>query len=78
MAMLRHRILTGSAEFRLVYTVRSPDDYVFADAFGAAVIPAGDVSAVLHAAYQVVAADAESMSQSEVKAQTHWETVRTD
>ena len=41
--------------------VRSPGDYVFADACGAAVIPADDVSAVLHAAYQVVAADAESV-----------------
>ena len=39
--------------------VRSPGDYVFAGASGAAVIPAGDLSAVLHAAYQVVAADAE-------------------
>jgi regulator of RNase E activity RraA len=59
MAMLRQRILTGGAEFRLVYSVRSPGDYVFAGASGAAVIPAGDLSAVLHAAYQVVAADAE-------------------
>jgi hypothetical protein len=30
MAMLRQRILTGSAEFRLVYSVHSPGDYVFA------------------------------------------------
>jgi 4-hydroxy-4-methyl-2-oxoglutarate aldolase len=35
-----------------------PGDYVFADASGAAVIPAGDVRAVLHTANQVVAADA--------------------
>jgi 4-hydroxy-4-methyl-2-oxoglutarate aldolase len=38
-----------------------PGDYVFADASGAAVIPAGDVRAVLHTANQVVAADAESV-----------------
>jgi ferredoxin-NADP reductase len=61
MAMLRQRILTGSAEFRLVYSVGSPGDYVFVDASGAAVIPAGDVRAVLHTANQVVAADAESV-----------------
>jgi regulator of RNase E activity RraA len=61
MAMLRPRILTGSAEFRLVYSVRSPGDYVFADASGAAVIPAGDVPAVLHTANKVVAADEESV-----------------
>jgi 4-hydroxy-4-methyl-2-oxoglutarate aldolase len=41
--------------------VRSPDDYVFNDASGAAVIPPGDVRAVLHTANQVVAADAESI-----------------
>ena len=34
---------------------------LFADASGAAVIPAGDVRAVLHTANQVVAADAESV-----------------
>jgi regulator of RNase E activity RraA len=39
-----------------------PGDYIFADASGAAVIPAGDVRAVLHAANQVVAADAESIA----------------
>jgi hypothetical protein len=50
MAMLRQRILAGSAEFRLAYSVRSPGDYVFADASGAAVIPAGDVRAVQHTA----------------------------
>ena len=61
MAMVRQRIVMGSTEFRLVYSVRSPGDYVFAGASGAAVIPAGDLSAVLHAAYQVVAADAESV-----------------
>ena len=38
-----------------------PGDYVFADASGAAVIPAGDVRAVLHTANQVVAADAQSV-----------------
>jgi hypothetical protein len=38
-----------------------PGDYVFADVSGAAVIPAGDVRAVLHAAYQVVLEDAESV-----------------
>ena len=38
-----------------------PGDYVFADASGAAVIPAGDVRAVLHTANQVVAADAASI-----------------
>jgi 4-hydroxy-4-methyl-2-oxoglutarate aldolase len=45
-------------EFRLVYSVRSPGDYVFADAFGAEVIPLGDVHAVLHTANQVGAEDA--------------------
>jgi ferredoxin-NADP reductase len=30
MAMLRHRILMGSAEFRLVYSVRSPADVYYA------------------------------------------------
>ncbi len=39
-----------------------PGDYVFADASGAAVIPAGDVRAVLHTANQVVAADAASIT----------------
>ena len=39
-----------------------PGDYVFADASGAAVIPAGDVRAVLHTANQVVAADAASIA----------------
>jgi regulator of RNase E activity RraA len=39
----------------------TPGDYVFADASGAAVIPAHDVRAVLHTANQVVAADAESV-----------------
>jgi regulator of RNase E activity RraA len=38
-----------------------PGDYVFADASGAAVIPAGDVRAVLRTANQIVAADAESV-----------------
>ena len=38
-----------------------PGDYVFADASGAAVIPAGDVRAVLHTANQVVEADAQSI-----------------
>jgi regulator of RNase E activity RraA len=38
-----------------------PGDYVFADASGAAVIPAGDVRTVLHTANQVVAADAQSV-----------------
>jgi transketolase len=50
-----------------------------ADASGAAVIPAGDVCAVLHTANQVVAADAESVFTIRgVKAQTQRETVRTD
>ncbi|WP_234816254.1 RraA family protein [Mycolicibacterium agri] len=35
-----------------------PGDYIFADASGAAVIPADDVRAVLHTANQIVAADA--------------------
>ncbi|MBO0881148.1 MAG: RraA family protein [Mycobacterium sp.] len=39
-----------------------PGDYVFADASGAAVIPAGDVRAVLHGACQVVLEDAESIA----------------
>ena len=39
-----------------------PGDYVFADASGAAVIPADDVRAVLHTANQVVAEDAESIA----------------
>src|SRR3954465_11985550 len=39
-----------------------PGDYVFADASGAAVIPAGDVRAVLHTANEVVAADAASIT----------------
>ncbi|MGY4653929.1 RraA family protein [Mycobacterium sp. URHB0021] len=39
-----------------------PGDYVFADASGAVVIPADDVQAVLHAAIQVVAADAASIA----------------
>ena len=38
-----------------------PGDYVFADASGAAVIPADDVRAVLHTANQIVAADAASV-----------------
>jgi regulator of RNase E activity RraA len=38
-----------------------PGDYVFADASGAAVIPAEDVRAVLHTANQIVAADAASI-----------------
>jgi 4-hydroxy-4-methyl-2-oxoglutarate aldolase len=38
-----------------------PGDYVFADASGAAVIPASDVRAVLHTANQIVAADAQSI-----------------
>ena len=37
-------------------------DYVFADASGAVVIPAGDVHAVLHAANEIVAADAASIA----------------
>ena len=41
--------------------VRSLGDYVFADASGAPVIPAGDVRAVPHTAYQVVAADVEAV-----------------
>jgi len=39
-----------------------PGDYVFADASGAAVIPAGDVRAVLHTANEFVAADAASIA----------------
>ena len=39
-----------------------PGDYIFADASGAAVIPASDVRAVLHAANQIVAVDAESIA----------------
>ena len=39
-----------------------PGDYVFADASGAAVIPAGDVRAVLHTAHQVVLEDAGSIA----------------
>jgi 4-hydroxy-4-methyl-2-oxoglutarate aldolase len=38
-----------------------PGDYVFADASGAAVIPAGDVRAVLHTANEIVATDAQSV-----------------
>ena len=38
-----------------------PGDYVFADASGAAVIPAADVRTVLHTATEVVATDAESV-----------------
>jgi 4-hydroxy-4-methyl-2-oxoglutarate aldolase len=38
-----------------------PGDYIFADASGAAVIPAEDVRAVLHTANQIAAADAESV-----------------
>jgi 4-hydroxy-4-methyl-2-oxoglutarate aldolase len=38
-----------------------PGDYIFADASGAAVIPAVDVRAVLHTASHVVAADAASI-----------------
>ena len=38
-----------------------PGDYIFADASGAAVIPADDVRAVLHTANQVVATDAASI-----------------
>jgi hypothetical protein len=73
MALLRQRILTCSAEFRLVYSVRSPGDYVLADASdasdasGASVIPAGHVRAVLHTANQIVTGDAAS-SQSGVRA----------
>ena len=40
-----------------------PGDYVFADASGAAVIPAADVRAVLHTANQVAAADAKSVAE---------------
>lgn len=39
-----------------------PGDYVFADASGAAVIPAGDVRAVLSAANEVVLEDAEALA----------------
>lgn len=39
-----------------------PGDYVFADASGAAVIPAGDVRAVLRAANQVAMEDAEAIA----------------
>lgn len=39
-----------------------PGDYVFADASGAAVIPAAEVRAVLRAANQVVVEDAESIA----------------
>ncbi|MES3638874.1 RraA family protein [Mycobacterium intracellulare] len=39
-----------------------PGDYVFADASGAAVIPAGDVRAVLLAAKKVVLEDAEAIA----------------
>jgi 4-hydroxy-4-methyl-2-oxoglutarate aldolase len=42
-------------------TVR-PGDYVFADASGAAVIPAGDVRAVLRAANQVAVEDAAAIA----------------
>ena len=55
-----------------------PGDYVFADASGAAVIPADDVRAVLHTANQIVAADAESIATIRGETQPHWETVRTD
>ncbi|WP_396929251.1 RraA family protein [Mycolicibacterium sp.] len=44
-----------------------PGDYVFADASGAAVIPAGDVRTVLATANQVVASDAESVAQIRVE-----------
>ena len=39
-----------------------PGDYVFADASGAAVIPAGEVRAVLHAANQVAFEDAAAIA----------------
>jgi 4-hydroxy-4-methyl-2-oxoglutarate aldolase len=39
-----------------------PGDYVFADASGAAVIPAGDVRSVLQTASQVVVDDAASIA----------------
>ena len=39
-----------------------PGDHVFADASGAAVIPAGAVRAVLHTAHQVVLEDADSIA----------------
>ncbi len=39
-----------------------PGDYVFSDASGAAVIPAGDVRAVLHAANQVAFEDAAAIA----------------
>ena len=39
-----------------------PGDYIFADASGAAVIPAGEVRAVLHTANQVVVEDAKSIA----------------
>ena len=34
MAMLRQRIAAGSADFRLVYSVRSPDDVYYAQELG--------------------------------------------
>jgi 4-hydroxy-4-methyl-2-oxoglutarate aldolase len=39
-----------------------PGDYVFADACGAAVIPAGEVRAVLRAANQVLVEDAPAIA----------------
>lgn len=47
-----------------------PGDYVFADASGAAVIPAPDVRAVLRAANQVAAEDAESLAAIKVETPT--------
>ena len=78
MVMLRQRILMGSAEFRLGYSVRSPGDYVFDDASCAAVIPACDVRDVLHTANQVVAADEASIVTIRGETQTRRETVISD
>jgi regulator of RNase E activity RraA len=49
-----HPVVVGGVAVR-------PGDYVFADASGAAVIPADDVRAVLEAANQVVLEDAKSV-----------------
>ena len=55
-----------------------PGDYVFADDSGAAVIPAGDVRAVLHEANQVVLEDAEAIATIRGETPNTLEAMRTD
>jgi hypothetical protein len=61
MAMLRQRILTGSAEFRLVDSVRGPGDYVLRRRLRRRGHTGRDVRVGLHMVNQVVATDAESV-----------------